>query len=225
MNESNKDIDRAISIFDQHKREILSFDVLVSGHTSTMYLLREIMFDDHDIVDYEGLIRRMRRLPGLIAFYSTLKKQAERQLQHAQDTFEAWYSKLELATNKNMLKELRDGTDYGGKALPTTLMKAPTVGQVRSRVLADRLDDYRKEMKTVEEAQDRVNILGTLLKSLEKASYLLLSESRMLETLINHGIEHVRSHPRSRYNNPDKTSTEPKNEDAPDDGMGGESVG
>ena len=108
-------------------------------------------------------------------------------------------------------------------------MKAPTVEQIRVRVLEDKKEEYRQAMKGVDKAQDRVDVLHALLTSLEKASRLVFSESRMLETLINHGIEHVNSNPKSRYNQSETLThiDEPKDGDPaePDDGMGGKAVG
>ena len=199
-------LDSAISIFDQYKEEVLTFTVHLGQKDEKLYLLRELMFDDHDLVDYEKLMQRMRKLPAVTSFYATLRHSAKRALALAEEQFDLWYTKTSRELSSDVQKVMAED-----KTMPASMKKALTIDQLRGMVMEKNPTLWREKRALVEAQEDRVALLSTLLDGLDKSSRLLFSESRLLETLLNHGIETVNSSPRASLNRYQDRSPGPEN--------------
>lgn len=187
---SSQGVDKALSIFDTHSKEIMVLPVVVNHQITQMDLLRELMFDDRDLIDYVALFNRMKKLPATLTFYGILKDRASQALEIVEDEFKVWYAQE--------AEKAKDELNNAQKDYKASLMKAPTIGDIEGRVMLNNATAWREWREKKQAAQDRVAVLSRLLEGLQASTKLVGSESSLLQALINRGIEVV-SNPGSRY--------------------------
>ena len=197
-----------LTVFDTHAKEIMVFSVNVNGSEHKIDMLRELMLSDHDLVDYQKLVDRMRKLPSLVAFHSVLIYHARASQAEAKEEFDIWYATASVEANNKMIQEIRNQVDpITRKPLPASLQKAPTIDQIKGRVMTENPKLWKEKRARLLAEDERVANLSALMDGLEKASRLIFSESRLLETLLNHGIEKINSSPRSKFNQSSEKSS------------------
>lgn len=187
---SSQGVDKALSIFDTHSKEIMVLPVVVNHQITQMDLLRELMFDDRDLIDYVALFQRMKKLPATLTFYGILKDRASQALEVVEDEYKVWFAQ-EAEKAKAELNKAQEN-------FKASLMKAPTIGDIEGRVMLNNATAWREWREKKQAAQDRVAVLSRLLEGLQASTKLVGSESSLLQALINRGIEVV-SNPGSRY--------------------------
>jgi hypothetical protein len=187
-------LDKAITIFDTHAKEILSFTANLGGKTEKVYLLDEILYDDNDLVDYQKLHQRLRKLPAVLTFFGTLKDRASASLEEAEDEFKAWYAQAAKEENEKELLRIQQMEVAAG------LKKAPTMDQIEGLVRKNRPSEWEAHKKKIRELQERVSILSRMLEGLKASVDLARSEATLVVTLLNQGLEHVNSNGASPFN-------------------------
>lgn len=186
-------LDQTITIFDRFKRDILTFTTRLGGKDERVYLLDELLYDDHDLVDYQKLSGRLRKLPAVLTFYITMKKNAERALEDAKEHFDAWYARTAAKENEEELDRLNS------KAGPASMKKPPTLDQIKGLVQVNQAADWRSYKDKIREAQERCDLLSAMYEGLKAAIDLVRSETRLLETLLNQGLEQAGGNSASRF--------------------------
>lgn len=184
------DVDKALSIFDTHAKEIMVLPVLINNNVTQMDLLRELMFDDRDLADYTALFARMKKLPATLTFYGILKDRAAQAAATVEDEFKIWYAQ--------QAEKAKDELNSAQKDYKASLMKAPTIGDIEGRVMLNHATEWREWHEKKQKANDRVAVLSRLLEGLQASTKLVGSESSLLQALISRGIE-VINQPGSRY--------------------------
>lgn len=187
---SERGIDTALSIFDQHASEIMTLPIMVGQKQTQMDLLRELMFDDRDLADYSALFARMKKLPATLVFYGILKDRATAVAADVEDDFKIWFAQESEKAKDELTKAQAD--------FKSSLMKAPTIADVEGRVMLNNATSWREWREKKAVAQDRVSVLSRLLEGLSSSVKLVGSESSLLQALINRGIEVV-TNPGSKY--------------------------
>ncbi len=186
-------MDRTITIFDRFKTEVLTFTARLGGKDERVYLLDELLYDEHDLVDYQKLAWRLRKLPAVLTFYITMKKNAENVRDDMKERFEAWYA--EAARDENE-KELTRMLALPG---PASLKKPPTLDQIKGLVQVNQALIWKGMKDDIRTAQERVDLLSALYEGLKAAIDLARSEERLVNTLLSQGLEKVESRSDSRF--------------------------
>src|SRR5882757_11273332 len=186
----SESVDTAISIFDQHAREVMTLPVVVNGVVSQMDLLRELMFDNRDLADYTALFSRMKKLPATLTFYGIMKDCANAAALEVEDDYKIWFAQEAEKAKDELNKAQAD--------FKASLMKSPTIGDIDNRVMLNNATEWRIWREKKMKANDRVSTLSRLLEGLQASVKLVGSESSLLQALINRGIEAV-SNPSSRF--------------------------
>ena len=186
-------MDRAVTIFDRHKRELLTFTTQLGGKTEQVYLLDELLYDDHDLVDYQKLAWRLRKLPSVLTFYIVMKKNAEAALVDRKEVFDAWYGEVAATENEENIKT------QIAQAGPASMKKPLTIDQLKALVQNKHSEEWRQYKDAVKAAQERVDLLGAMYEGLKAAIDMARSEERLVNTLLSQGLEQVRGNPASRF--------------------------
>ena len=190
MTQPQNGTDAAISIFDQHAREILVLPVIINNQMTQMDLLRELMFDDRDLLDYSALFARMKKLPALLTFFGLMKDRAAAAQAEVEDDFRFWFASQSEVARAQLMDAQKD--------VKASLMKAPTIADIEGRVMTMNPTLWREWRDKKAKALDRVSVLSRLLEGLQSSVKLVGSESSLLQALISRGIEVV-TNPNSRY--------------------------
>lgn len=193
-------MDNAMSTFDKFGEEVLFVDADIRGKERRIMLLQELMYDDHDLVDYQKLVSRMHKLPATLMFYAVLKYNAAKKFSEAKENFDIWYAGTAKSVQAAMTTEIDEQKDSAGKKIAASLKKAPTLDQIRGQVMTRYGKDWKEKKAAVDREEERLAVLTALIDGLRESIRLLGSESRLLETLVNRGIEVVTSNPNSRFN-------------------------
>ena len=193
-------LDPAITIFDGYKEKVLTFTTNLGGEHQQMYLLREMMYDDHDLVDPHKIGQRLRKLPALLVFFGTMKDNAEKHLAMITEEYEMWYDGASQKANETYIKELSQMKDDQGKLIAASLKKALTVDQLKHRVMSSSPNEWRERRAKMIEAQDRVALLGRMLEGLHASIRLVQSESTLIGIMMNKGLEEVSSNVKATLN-------------------------
>lgn len=187
-------LDRAITIFDTHAREILSFTANLGGKTERVYLLDELLYDDSDLVDYQKLHQRLRKLPAVLTFFGTMKDRAVAALAEAEDAFKFWYAQAAKAENEKEIARVQKLDVAAG------LKKAPTMDQIEGLVRTNCPSEWEMHKTNIKALQERVAILSRTLEGLKASIDLARSEANLVVTLLNQGLEQVKSNGTSPFN-------------------------
>jgi hypothetical protein len=186
-------MDKTITIFDRFKQDVLTFTTRLGGKDERVYLLDELLYDEHDLVDYQKLSWRLRKLPAVLTFYITMKKSAERALDDAKEEFEAWYASAARDANDTEVSRIM------GQAGPASMKKPPTLDQIKGLVQVNQAEKWREMKDRVRAAQERHDLLSAMYEGLKAAVDLVRSETKLLETLLNQGLEQAGGNPASRF--------------------------
>jgi hypothetical protein len=187
-------LDKITSVFDSFKRDVLTFNVRLAGKDAKMYLLDELLYDDYDLIDYQKLGWRLRKLPAVLTFYISMKKAAERTLSDRKEAFDAWYAGVAAEENaKNVETQL-------AAPGPASMKKPLTGDQIKGLVMTAHSQEWEFQRAAVRSAQEEVDMLSALYEGLKAAIDLVRSEEKLVNTLLNQGLEQVRSNPQSRFN-------------------------
>lgn len=187
-------LDKAITIFDTHAREILTFTAHLGGKEQTVYLLDELLYDDHDLVDYQKLDQRLRKLPAVLTFFGTLKDRATAALAEAEDDFKLWYSQAAKEQNDKEVQRIQKLDVAAG------LKKAPTLDQIEGLVRNNCPSEWRMHKDNIKALQERVSVLARMMEGLKASIDLARSEANLVVTLLNQGLERVNSNTKSPFN-------------------------
>lgn len=186
-------MDKAVTIFDRYKRDLLTFTAQLGGKTEQVYLLDELLYDEHDLVDYQKLAWRLRKLPSVLTFYIVMKKNAEAVLADRKDIFDAWYG--EVAAQENALN-IKTQIALDG---PASMKKPLTIDQLKALVQNNHKEEWAQYKDAVKTAQERVDLLHAMYEGLKAAIDMARSEERLVNTLLSQGLEQVRGNPASPY--------------------------
>lgn len=188
-------MDKTITIFDRFKKDMLTFTTQLGGKTEQVYLLDELLYDEHDLVDYQKLAWRLRKLPAVLTFYIVMKKSAENVRDDMKERFEAWYA--EAARNENDAELTRIMALPG----PASMKKPPTLDQIKGLVQVNQAAVWEGMKKDIRTAQERVDLLSAMYEGLKASIDMARSEEKLVNTLLNQGLEQVSSNSASRFNN------------------------
>lgn len=187
-------MDKVVTIFDRFKQDMLTFTTLLGGKEQRVYLLDELLYDEHDLVDYQKLAWRLRKLPAVLTFYIVMKKNAENARDDMKERFDAWYAEAARAENE---KEIERINSLPG---PASMKKPPTLDQIKGLVQVNQADVWRGMKEDIRTAQERVDLLSAMYEGLKASIDMARSEERLVNTLLGQGLEQVSSKGNSRYN-------------------------
>jgi hypothetical protein len=187
-------MDRVVTIFDRYKRELLTFTARLGGKDEQIYLLDELLYDEHELVDYQKLAWRLRKLPAVLAFYITMKKNAEAHLGERKEIFDAWYGQVAAEENEANI------TAQINQAGPASMKKPLTIDQLKALVQNKHKEEWAQYKDAVKAAQERVDLLSAMYEGLKASIDMARSEERLVNTLLSQGLEQVRSNSASPYN-------------------------
>lgn len=188
-------LEGAISVFETHKSEVLTFPVHIKGKQEELYVLRELMLDDETTSNPDLLGARLQRLPALLVFYGNLLDAATRQQEQEQEAFDLWYAEVAEAINQKYLEEMAQST------LPASLKKPLTVEQLKGKVMVSNPTLWKEKREKLGRAQERLSLLKRMVEGLNSAIRLVQSETAIMTALVNKGLaEPVSSGASSRLN-------------------------
>ena len=104
-------------------------------------------------VTEENLNEHVRMQPGLIAFFGTKKKEAERNYYYKKQAFEAW--------KKIKYNEVKGGMDKA----------KPTVNEIESQIMIDTADEYEKWVNELQEAQEMLDTFEIFYEAIKQKSF------------------------------------------------------
>ena len=192
------DLDNMVTVFDQYGNDFLSFSSNFGGKNEKVYLLREMLYDDHNLLDVEKLGHRLKKLPAVLTFYGTMLKQAEAVLLDLAEDFEHWATSREVAINTVEIQRINK------MSVAASLKKAPTAAQLRSLVVSKYPEEWKEKKEKIRSAKDRADMLKQVTEGIKAAVDLARSESYLVTTMLNQGTERSSS-PQQR------SSGQPKN--------------
>ena len=136
----------------------------------------------------------MRKLPAVLTFYITMKKNAQRELSDTKEEFDSWYGRIAAMENDGEVARL---TAQPG---PASLKKPPTIDQIRGLVERNNPAEWRSRKDKIRNAQENVDMLEALYEGLKSAIDLIRSEEKLFSTAVGSGLEQVRSNPEHPLN-------------------------
>lgn len=184
---SDSPMERAITIFDRHANDVLSFTGNFGGKDSKVYLLQEMLYSDDGLVDYQKLGQRLRKLPAVLTFWGTLKNNAEAALASAEEDFQLWYAQKAAAANEAEVARImkQDG--------PASMKKPPTLEQIRGLVMVQHKTEWEAQQTTLKAAKERVAMLSRMVEGLKASIDLVRAEASLMGALLNQGLERTSS--------------------------------
>ena len=188
-------LDGAISVFETHKEEVLTFPVVIKGKQDEMYVLRELMLDEDTTGDPTKLGERLQKLPALLVFYGNLMDAATRQHEQAKEAFDIWYADEAERVNKKYLEEMEKSS------LPASLKKPLTIDQLKGKVMTSNPTTSKESREQLSRAEERLALLRRFVEGLNAAIRLVVSETSLMTALVTKGlVEPVGSPKQSRLN-------------------------
>jgi hypothetical protein len=177
----------SVDVFDKYAKDVLTVDWKLNGKTERICFLRDLILDGDGLVNYNGLLQRLEKMPGMVAFYGVSMDQAVREVEEAQEEFDQWYAEVSGPTQTTMIANIQNQTIAAG------LKKTPTMADVENQVRVTYKTLWEEKKGKIRKAKELASMLTRVCKGMETAANMLQSEVKLVMLLWDKGVEEIRA--------------------------------